>query len=154
MAVAYETPESETTAGRRPREPYSIGDLFKKLRNETTTLIRQEVELAKVETVEKARVAARNGMLLGVGGTVVAAGGLLVLLGFSFVISDMLVSAMGVGWMHALWMGPLIMGGLTTIVGFILLRQGRIAFKQESVIPERTVQSLQEDQQWVKQKLT
>lgn len=155
MAVEVEMPEAQATTGRpnRIRDEYSIAGLFRKLRDECVTLMRQEVQLAKTETAEKAKTAARNSAMLGVGAVVAVAGLLFVLLGVSFIVTALLVKA-GVSWLASLWLGPLIVGIATAIVGYVLIRKGMSAFKQESVVPERTIRSLQEDQQWLKQKLS
>ena len=48
------------------RDERSLGDLFSDLSRETTTLVRQEVQLAKAELTQSATEAARGiGMLLG-----------------------------------------------------------------------------------------
>lgn len=156
MSVEMDTREEtvvreKTVADRGEHE--SVSHLFKQLRDESMTLIRQEVQLARTETMEKARMAARNSTLLGVGAGVAAAGGLLILLGVSFIVTALFAFA-GVSWPTALWLGPLIVGVITAVVGLVLSRKGMNALKKKSVKPERTIRSLQEDRQWLKQKLS
>lgn len=131
----------------------SIGELIRELRDQSTTLLRQEIELAKVETTEKARLLGRSGAILGIGGLVAYLGCLFALLGISFLLSAGLVKA---GWndVHARWLGPLIVGVVVGIAGYVMIRKGLHTFKRESLIPQQTLQSLQESQEWAKQKRT
>ncbi len=156
MAVDVQSPDirqqGEAPAGARLRDERSIGDLIKELRDETTTLMRQEIALAKAETMEKARAATRNGMTAGIGGGIAFAGFLFVLLGASFIITNILVAA-GVGPFVSLWLGPLIVGVVVVIVGLILLSKGLNGLSKNSIVPQQTLKTLQEDGQWVRAKL-
>jgi hypothetical protein len=147
MATEVQPPRSFRATDER-----SLGELFKQLRNETTTLFRQEVRLAKAETAEKARSYGRHSTVLGVGGALAFAALLLLLTGLSYLVSAGLVAA-GVSAVHAAWLGLLIVGVVVGIIGYIMVRKGINAMKRESPIPERTLQTLQENQEWVKHKL-
>lgn len=146
-----EKPSQEEPAPAAAEE-HSVGELFKKLRDEGTTLFRQEVELAKVEMVEKARVAARNGMSMAIGGGVAYLGLLFILLGVSYIISALFREA-GVSEMTSNWLGPLIVGVVVSIVGYVMLRSGMSALNRESMVPKQTIQSIQEDEEWARKKL-
>lgn len=52
------------------KQDHSIGELFAQLGRETSTLVRQEVALAKVELTEKASRAGKDVGRLAVGGAV------------------------------------------------------------------------------------
>jgi len=66
------------------RDERSLGDLFSDLSRETTTLVRQEVQLAKAELTQSATEVARGiGMLLA-GGAIAYAGLLFLLLAIVF----------------------------------------------------------------------
>jgi hypothetical protein len=151
MAIDVEYVPPRTTTART--DEHSIGALFKKLRDETATLFRQEVQLAKVETMEKARTYGRNSALLGVGGGLAFAGLLFILLGASHGVTALLLWA-GISPPNALWLGPLIVGVVVALVGYLILRKGLNTLKRESPVPERTLRSLQENQEWVKHKLS
>ncbi|HOA75771.1 MAG TPA: phage holin family protein [Phycisphaerae bacterium] len=147
--VEYVPPQTTTT----PTNDRSLGALFKRLRDETATLFRQEMRLAKVETMEKARTYGRNSALLGVGGGLAFAGLLFILLGASHGVTALLLAA-GVSPPNALWLGPLIVGVVVAIVGYLVLRKGLNTLKRESIVPEQTLRSLQENQEWVKHKFS
>ena len=72
----YDDRPRAAAAGRDDR---SIADLLRELRDESSTLLRQEVALAKTELSEKANVYTKNaGYVIG-GGVAAALGGLLLL---------------------------------------------------------------------------
>lgn len=133
-------------------EDRSIAGLFKALRDETATLFKQEVALAKTEMTEKATCVARNVAYLAVGGLVAYAGVLFILLGLSALLSWGLAAA-GLSQAMAFWLGPIIVGIVVGIIGFVLVQKGRATLTQASLKPEKTIQSLQEDKAWTQQKL-
>ena len=140
--------DARRTAGQRP-----IGALLKELRDEMSTLVRQEVALARTEMNEKAAKFGRNAGHLGVGGILAHAGVLVLLLGISALLYAGLVAA-GLSHMTAGWLAPLIVGAVVTIIGCVLSMKAISALKRESLVPEKTVDSLKEDQQWLRRKAT
>ena len=139
-------------AAMRERDGRSLGDLIKELRDESATLLRQEVALAKTEIGEKAAKAARNSAYVGVG-AVLAYLGLFFVLAAAAIGLSMVLQAAGVE-RHASWLGPLIVGAVVGLVGWVVLQRGLKTLKNQSVVPEKTVQSLQEDKQWLQEKVS
>jgi hypothetical protein len=129
----------------------SIGDLIKELRDETTTLVRQEFALARTEMSEKASQAARNAAYAGVGAVMLHTGMLFGLAALSVGLALLLRNVAGV---HAWWLGPLIVGAIVGIVGAVMASKGVATLKQQSLTPDKTVQSLKEDKQWLQDKVT
>lgn len=136
------------TAAPRDR---SIGDLLKELRDETSTLLRQEVALAKTEMIEKAAAYGKNTGAIGAGGAVAYAGALLLLAGVTVGLAFML-DAVGLDE-HAWWVAPLVVGGIVAAVGYSMISKGVSTLKRQSPVPEKTIQSLQEDKQWLTDKV-
>jgi hypothetical protein len=130
----------------------SIGELLKELRDESGLLLRQEVALAKTELGEKAAKAGRNAAYIAVGGAVAYAGVLFLLLAVTAVLY-VILKAMGVET-HGLWIAPLIVGLAVAVVGYVLIQKGISTLKNESLVPEKTTQSLKEDKQWLQDKAT
>lgn len=130
----------------------SIPELFRRLRDETTTLFRQELALAKAEMSEKAARVGRNSMFLGVGALVAYTGLIFLLLGLSRLIWMGLDRA-GVAPQVSLWVAPMIVGVIVAAVGYGLIQKALSTLKRERVAPEKTVQSLQENKEWLKQKI-
>jgi len=131
----------------------SIGDLLKSLRDETTTLVRQEIALAKTEMNEKAAKAARNAGYMGAGGVLAHAGVFVLLLGLSALLYWGLVEA-GLSHYVSGFLAPLIVGAVVAVIGYALIQKAISAFKHETLVPEQTVDSLKENQQWLSHKAT
>jgi hypothetical protein len=143
------TTTTTTTASPRDR---SIADLLKELRDESSMLLRQEVVLAKTEMTEKAADYGRNAAAVATGGAVAYAGALLLLAGLTVALA-LLLHRIGLD-VHGWWVAPLIVGGIVAAVGYSMINKGVAAMKRQSPVPETTVQSLQEDKQWLANKVS
>lgn len=130
----------------------SLTNLIKELRDETTTLMRQEVALAKTEMSEKMSRISRNATYLAIGGGIAYAGLLLLIMAAAAGLYVGLVAA-DVSHMTAGWLAPVIVGAIVAIIGYVFLQKGLSTLKHESLIPERTKESLQQDKEWVKEKV-
>lgn len=123
------------------REDRSLGDLFADLSRQTTTLIRQEIELAKTEMTGKASRLAKDAASLGAGAAVAYAGFLAIVYGVIVLLATLLGN---------LWLSALIVGAILAGVGFFLIQNGRQALQREDLTPRRTIESLKEDAEWAK----
>ena len=125
---------------REPKAPeLSLGELFSEMTSNLSTLMRQEVELAKVETKEEvARAGKAAGML---GGAAVA--GHMALLLASFALAWLLDE-----WLHTA-LAFLVVAVIYGIVAAVLYSQGRQRLKQMQGMPN-TTQSLKEDVEWAR----
>jgi hypothetical protein len=130
----------------------SLTGLVRELRDEALTLVRQEVALAKTEMSEKAARAARNSAYIGAGGFVAFAGLVILLLAAVVGVYLGLVAA---GLTHATagWLSPLIVGSVVALVGYIVVQKGISTLKRETVVPERTVDSIKADKEWMEEKV-
>jgi hypothetical protein len=118
-----------------------IGDLLKQLSQETTTLVRQELELAKAEMTVKAKEGGKGAGFLGGAGVA----GLLTLATLTAAIVGLLDRAM------AFWVAALIVGLIWGAVAAVLALQGRNKLQEATPpVPEQTQQSVKEDVQWAK----
>jgi hypothetical protein len=124
-------------------EERSLGDLFVGLTDDMSTLMRQEIKLAKAETMETVSQAARSAGMM-VGGGLVAYAGLILLL---------IAAAIAMGSVMPYWLSTLLVGIVTIVVGVILLQSGRSAISNLSIVPEKTVESIKEDAEWVKEQV-
>jgi hypothetical protein len=130
-----------TVLDGNPRRERSTGELVKDLSEQASTLVRQEVELAKAEMAEKGRKAgAGAGMLAGA-----AVAGLLMLGAFT----AFLVLALDEG-MPA-WLAALLVTVLWAVVAGVLALVGREKLREMGKpVPEKTVESVKEDIEWLK----
>ncbi len=131
----------------------SIGELLKDLRDESSMLVRQEVALAKTELSQKAAKLGRNAGYLGVGSALAHAALILLLFGLSALLYHGLTEA-GLSHMVSGWLSLLIVGGVTALIGYGLIQKAISAFKNETLVPEKTVNSLKENQEWLQRKAT
>lgn len=118
-----------------------IGDLLKQLSQETSTLVRQELELAKAEMTQKGKRA-------GVGAGFIGAGALCGLGAFgaltAFLIA-LLATALDHTWLAALIVAVVYGGG-----AWVLGQQGQDKLQEATPPARQTVETLKEDVQWAK----
>jgi hypothetical protein len=127
------------------RDERSLTDLFTELARETSTLVRQEVQLAKAELTQSATEAGRAVAFLVVGGAVAYAGVLFLLLAIVYG----LIAAGLDGWLAAGLVGLVVV-----VIGAVLVMRARASLSAASLAPRRTVESLKEDTEWAKEQLT
>jgi hypothetical protein len=146
MATRFEEPRAPDTMPRmRDR---SVGTLFSDLANEASTLIRKEVDLAKVEISEKVDRVQGAVTSLAAGGAVLYAG-LLVLL---FAITAGLDALLD-RWWPTQWLAPLIVGIVVLGIGYAMLRSGLNRMKADSLVPRRTMRSLRRDAEFAREQV-
>jgi Putative Actinobacterial Holin-X, holin superfamily III len=126
-------------------EPTLI-ELLTGLIHDAKALLRQEVALAKHEIRAELRKMMLAVVSLGVGGGMAAIGGLLLIL-------------MLVHLLHALTALPLwacygIVGGLFAVGGVVLLVIGKQKLARIHLVPQETVETMQENVQWIKERVT
>jgi uncharacterized membrane protein YqjE len=120
---------------RYPDQDRSLGELFKELVQEVTTLVRQEMALAKTEMSQKAGRMGKHIAFLAAGGAVAYAG-LLALVAAAV----LLLAQLGMTW----WLAALLVGVVVAGVGGALVMSGLNALKHEDLSPRETMESLEE----------
>lgn len=123
----------------------SFGQLLKELAEDTSTLVKQEIMLAKVELTETAKIAGKGAGMLA-GAAVFALATLGALTAFLIIVLDIVMD---------LWVAALIVTILWAIVALVLAQAGRSQLKKATpLIPEQTVETVKEDVQWAKHPTT
>ena len=126
------------------RQERSIGELFGQLTQDLSLLVRQETQLAKTEIQEKISRASRDLVALAAGGIVAVIGGF----ALAAAIILLLVDPVGLEpWVAALLVGVLLAGG-----GYVMLQKGLRDLKTVDPAPRRTVESVKEDIQAIKER--
>lgn len=120
----------------------SLGELFAELSRETTTLVREEVALAKVEMTQKATEVGKDVGFLAAGGAVAYAG-------FLALIAAVIIGLgqAGLTW----WVSALLVGIVVAAAGGFLVFRGIANLKQVNPAPKATLDTLKEDGQWAKE---
>lgn len=130
-----------TTADGEP----SLGDLVVGLTDDLTTLVRKEVDLAKAELQESAQKSAKAGGMLAAGGMVAYAGLLFILAALAIALGN---------WWDNYWLSTAVVGLLTALIGWLVLNSGLNQLKEVSLVPRKTVDSLNRDAKMAKEKLS
>jgi Putative Actinobacterial Holin-X, holin superfamily III len=123
-----------TEEGRPDVEGTSVGQLMGEVAKDLSTLMRQELELAKVEVKAEAKKAGQGAGMFGVAGFA----GYMVLMFLSFALWWALANVMDIG------LAALIVAILWGIVGAVTYVLGKKKFEQVHPKPERTVETLQQ----------
>lgn len=134
------------------QHPHSIVTLLQNLRDDTTTLLRQEVQLAKAELSDKAAHLGKNVAQLSIGGFVAYAGVIVLLLGIADLVSYFLIQA-GLERDLSQWLARAIVGIVIALIGWAMFAKAKKTIAAENVTPEKTVQTLKQDKQWAQNKL-
>jgi uncharacterized membrane protein YqjE len=135
-------PTADDGASRVEPDPTdrTVGELLGRVTGDLSTLMRKEVELAKVEIKEEATKAGKaSGMLVGAGAV-----GYLVLVFLALALMFALDLVMPIGW------AAVITAVVLGVVAAVLFVLGRKQFQQVNPKPEQTVETLKEDVQWAK----
>jgi len=109
----------------------SVGELLGDVTRDLSTLMRQEVELAKAEIKTEVSKAGKGAGMLG--GAAFA--GYMILLFLSCALWWGLSNAMDQGW------AALIVAGVWAVIGAVLAVTGRATLKKVDPKPERTVET-------------
>jgi hypothetical protein len=121
-----------------------MGELVKQLSAQVSTLVRQEVELAKAEVAEKGKKAGLGAGMLGGAGVA----GLLTLGALTaalILLLDLVMPA---------WAAALVVTALWAVVAGLLALRGRAKVQEVGKpIPEKTVETVKEDVEWMKDQI-
>jgi len=125
---------------RGAEDDRSLGEIFGAVANDLSTLIKQEMELAKTEMKEEVKKAGKGAGLLGGAGL----GGYMVLLFLSLTAVFALDEGM------PLWLAALIVTVVWAIIAAVLAAIGRKELQRSNPQLPKTQQTLKEDAAWAK----
>ena len=134
MSGSYATGESTTQTERPDISGRSVGDLITEVTGDLTTLMRQELELAKAEIKQEATTAGKAAGMLGAAGFA----GYMTLLFVSIALWWALANGMDEGW------AALIVAVLWGVAAAVLAVVGKKRMASVNPKPERTMQTLKE----------
>lgn len=127
----------------------SLPSLFGRLGDDVMTLVDAKLGLIKVELKEEAAVYARGGALIAVGAVLAAIGFALVNVAVAFFISSLFSFDERINYA----LGFVITGVLYLIIGGILIVLMKNRLAAHDPTPERTVQEIRKDKQWLKKEM-
>ena len=124
-----------------PTAQKSLGELFADLSAQISALVRQEVQLAKTEITGKIAGLAKGAAFLGVAAFLGIAAFFVLLLAAIYALSLVLPG----------WLSALIVAGVLLIIAAIAAVLGLGALKKATPpMPEKTIETLKETPQWLK----
>ena len=124
-----------------------MGALLRTLAEGSTTLLRQEVRLARLEFGSLFRS-------IGTGTAYTAIGGVLALVGTFAVFTGIILLA-GDQWLRDhYWIAAMIVTAITGGVAYWLAKRGMALLSPRKLAPNQTVATLKEDKEWLKRQLT
>jgi hypothetical protein len=119
----------------------STGELLKELAGQTSTLVRQELDLAKAEMSQKGKQA-------GLGAGLFGGAGVAVLLALGC-LSATAIAALAEGM--DVWLAALIVTAIWAASAAVLALLGRQRVQEAApVAPEQTIETVKEDVEWAK----
>lgn len=121
----------------------SFPELLRRLGHDSAELVRQELQLAKLEVKETAQGVARDALTLGSGLGLLAAGGLAATAGLILLLARLLGDSY--------WLAAAIIGAVYILTGSLVVRHALNRLKARDLKPTQTVATLDEDRRWLKQ---
>jgi uncharacterized membrane protein YqjE len=132
------TSTSQTVGSTEP----TTGELINRLTEQTTALVRSELQLAKTEMTEKAKHA-------GVGAGLFGGAGLIALYGVGALIATIILALVALGL--APWLAALIVTVVLFVIAGIAALVGKKQVSQATpAAPEKTIDSVKRDVETVK----
>jgi hypothetical protein len=116
--------------------------LMRSLADDMVTLVRQEIDLVKLEVARTARRLAANGAWIATGAAIAAVGALCLVLAMALGLGALLGSY---------WLGTLITGLFLVLVGGGFLMKGVRDLRRQELAPKQAAASLREDARWAKE---
>lgn len=122
----------------------SLGELFSDLSRELSTLVRQEVQLAKTEIGQKVSSVGKNAAFI-------VAAALLAFVGFQALIA---AAILALSQVVEPWLAAIIVGGVLMLIAGVLALKALAGLKKDATPPKHTIETLKEDAQWAKQQIS
>jgi hypothetical protein len=137
-------PTAPPANGRAALRQRPAAELMRDLSTQVSTLVRQELELAKVELTAKGRQA-------GLGAGMLGGAGLLALYGVGAVVA---AAILGLSTAVAGWLAAIIVAVVLFAVAGVLALMGKSrAQRAVPPVPEQTVETIKEDLRYTKEQV-
>ncbi len=142
MAARMDSPQWQMEGVEQSSEKReTLGNLFGDLAAQTGSLVRDEVALAKQELREKLRTFQSASLALAIGSVI----GLIALLSLCAAVILALAEYVKP------WQSALIVGLVLGLAAGVFVARGIIRFKRANLRPEQTMETLEENKEWLKE---
>jgi xanthine/uracil permease len=125
-------------------EGRGIGDLLGDLGRQVSTLVRREIDLAKVEITTGVGRLGRGAAMSGVGGVLVYAGLLFLLAAIAFALIDAGLDP---------WIATGIVGLVVLVIGGIVTSMGVNQIREANPAPTQTAETVKENVDYLKEQV-
>lgn len=150
--MAASATSATSTAVTTKTDNETLPTLFSRLGDDVMQLFDTKLSLLKVEMKEEASAYAHSGVMIAVGGIIAAIGFALLNVALAFGISTLFAdTALSQPAKYAV--GFVAAGVLYLVVGFIIISAMKNRLAKQNLVPDRTVEELRKDKQWLKNEL-
>jgi uncharacterized membrane protein YqjE len=150
--AATRTSLSKTNGELPTRPDESLPTLFGRLGDDVMELFNSQLALFKVEIKEEANAYARGVTMIAVGAVVAVVGFALLNVAIAFAVSTLFAQA-NFNQPASYALGFVVTGAFYLIVGAILVMLMKSRLAKQELVPQRTVQELRKDKQWLKNEI-
>ena len=125
-------------------ENRGIGDLLGDLGRQVSTLVRKEIDLARVEVTSSVGRMSRGAAMAGAGGAILYAGLLVFLLAIVLGLIQAGVDA---------WLAALIVAAVVVVIGAVVTSMGVKQMQATELAPKQTAETVRENVEFVKEQI-
>jgi uncharacterized membrane protein YqjE len=150
--AATRTSLSRTNEELPARTDESLPTLFSRLGDDVMELFNSQLALFKVEIKEEASAYARGVTTIADGAVIAVVGFALLNVAIAFAVSTLFAQA-NFSQPASYALGFVVTGAFYLIVGAILVMLIKNRLAKQELVPQRTVQELRKDKQWLKNEL-
>jgi xanthine/uracil permease len=129
---------------RDAEDDRSIGTLLGDLGRQVSTIVRKEIELARVEITSAVGRMGQAAAMTAAGGALIYAGLLVVLGAIVFALIDAGLDP---------WLAALIVGAVALVVGGIVTSMGVQRIRSTEIAPKQTAETVRENVEFVKEQV-
>jgi uncharacterized membrane protein YqjE len=142
--------DAATPAGRSADD--SLPNLISRLGDDVMQLFNSQLALFKVEIKEEASAYARGAAMIAFGAAVAVVGFALLNVAIAFAVSTLFAQA-NFSQPASYALGFVVTGGFYLLVGAIVILVMKSRLARHDLVPQRTIQELRKDKQWLKNEL-
>ncbi|HYV82568.1 MAG TPA: phage holin family protein [Pyrinomonadaceae bacterium] len=129
-----------------------LPNLFSRLGDDVMQLFNSQLALFKVEIKEEANAYARGVTMIAIGAVIATVGFALLNVAIAFAVSTLFAQA-NFSQPASYALGFVVTGGFYLLVGAIVVMLMKNRLARQDLVPQRTVQELRKDKQWLKNEL-
>src|SRR6476659_10358463 len=133
-------------------DAHGLPNLFSRLGDDVMQLFNSQLALFKVEIKEEANAYARGVTMIAVGAVIAVVGFALLNVAIAFAVSTLFAQA-NFSQPASYALGFVVTGGFYVIGGGIVVLVMKNRLAKQDLVPQRTVQELRKDKQWLKNEL-